>query len=120
MAFSSTTMCRPGSRGLPFLIDFNKDINPPWQSIQEMPNDTGLPSRQFWGRNRGPESLSHQRVLNEQVAALYNDHHDAICRFARLLLGNREDAEEVAQEIYAKLLEGRVVLPSSVSRSWLL
>lgn len=91
----------------------------PRQSIQKMPNDTGLPSRQFWGRNRGPESLSHKRVLNEQVTALYNDHHEAICRFARLLLGNRGDAEEVAQEIYAKLLEGRAVLPSSVSRSWL-
>src|SRR5713226_6277191 len=91
----------------------------PRQSIQKMPNDTGLLSRRFWGRNRGPESLSHQRVLNEQVRALYNDHHDATCRFARLLLGNRGDAEEVAQEIYAKLLEGRAVLPSSVSRSWL-
>jgi RNA polymerase sigma-70 factor, ECF subfamily len=84
-----------------------------------MPNDSGLPSRQFWGRNRGPESLSQQRVLIEQVTALYSHHHEAICRFARLVLGNRGDAEEVAQEIYAKLLEGRAVLPSSVSRSWL-
>jgi len=56
-------------------------------------------------------------VLNEQVTALYNDHHEAICRFALLLLGNRGDAEEVAQEIYAKLLEERAVLPSPFSRS---
>ena len=58
-------------------------------------------------------------MLNEQVTALYNGHHEAICRFARLFLGNRGDAEEVAQEIYAKLLEERAVLPSPVSRSWL-
>jgi len=58
-------------------------------------------------------------VLNEQVTALYRDHHEAICRFARLFLGNRGDAEEVAQDIYARLLEGRSALPSSVSRSWL-
>src|SRR5580704_8724735 len=91
----------------------------PRQFIQKMPKYAGLRPRQFGGRNRGRESLSHQRVLNEQVTALYSDHHEAICRFAWLLLGNRGDAEEVAQELYAKLLEGRAVLPSSVSRSWL-
>jgi len=78
-----------------------------------------LPSAELSGRNDGRESLSNQRVLSEQIAALYNDHHEAICRFARLFLGNRADAEEVAQEIYAKLLEGRAALPSTVSRSWL-
>ena len=78
-----------------------------------------LPSRQFFERNPGRESLSNQGVLSEQVAALYNDHHEAICRFARLFLGNRADAEEVAQEIYAKLLEERAELPSPVNRSWL-
>ncbi len=78
-----------------------------------------LTSRQFCGRNPGGESLSNQRVLSEHVGALYNDHHQAICRFARLFLGNRADAEEVAQEIYAKLLEERAALPSPVSRSWL-
>lgn len=71
------------------------------------------------GRKRIRESLSNQRVLNAQVTALYYDHHEAICRFARLYLGNPGDAEEVAQEIYAKLLGRRRTLPSPVNRSWL-
>src|SRR5262245_38680423 len=78
-----------------------------------------LLSIELYGRNPGRESLSNQRVLSGQVTALYNHHHDAICRFARLFLGSGGDPEEVAQEIYAKLLEQRATLPSPVSRSWL-
>lgn len=72
-----------------------------------------------FGRKSVRESFSLQRVLNEQVAALYRDHHERICRFVRLFLGNAADSDEVVQEIYAKLLEGRATLPSPVSRSWL-
>lgn len=58
-------------------------------------------------------------MLNEQVGALYRDHHETICRFGRLFFGNRGDSNEVAQEIYVKLLEGRAALPSPVTRPWL-
>jgi RNA polymerase sigma-70 factor, ECF subfamily len=91
-----------------------------WKSVRGCgPERSILLPIELYGRNPGRESLSSQRVLSEQVRAVYNEHHETICRFARLFLGNRGDAEEVAQEIYARLLEGRAALPTPLSRSWL-
>lgn len=65
------------------------------------------------------ESLSLQEVPSDPITALYIDHHEVISRFARLFLGNSEDAAEVVQEIYVKLLEGRMTLPPMIERPWL-
>ena len=58
-------------------------------------------------------------MCGPQVAALNQDHHDVLFRFARLFLGNPADAEEVVQDIYVKLLEQRAAVPGSITRPWL-
>jgi len=45
-------------------------------------------------------SASH----SEQVAALYREHHDALLALLQCRLSSRSDAQEIAQEVYVKLL----------------
>ena len=73
----------------------------------------------LFGREMPSESLYPQGALREQVAAFHREHHNTVFRFARLFLQCREDADDVVQEIYTKLLEGRASLPSPVTRPWL-
>jgi RNA polymerase sigma-70 factor (ECF subfamily) len=40
----------------------------------------------------------------ERVAALYREHHDALVALLQCRLGSRSDAQEIAQEVYVKLL----------------
>ncbi len=40
----------------------------------------------------------------EQVAALYREHHDALVALLHCRLSSRTDAQEIAQEVYVKLL----------------
>lgn len=40
----------------------------------------------------------------EQVAALYREHHDALVALLQCRLSSRTDAQEIAQEVYVKLL----------------
>jgi RNA polymerase sigma factor (sigma-70 family) len=51
-----------------------------------------------------PESLAPNEDCARALADLARNHHEALVRFLTLRTGSREDAQEVAQEAYAKLL----------------
>ena len=73
----------------------------------------------LFGRETARQSLYTQRMLSEQVVSFHRDHQEVVRSLARLFLQNREDADDVVQEVYTKLLEGRASLPFPVTRSWL-
>ena len=51
-----------------------------------------------------PASLAPKDDCARALADLARSHHEALVRFLTLRTGSREDAQEVAQEAYAKLL----------------
>lgn len=65
-------------------------------------------------RNDDPRS-DGTPAHGERVAALYREHHDALVALLQCRLGSRSDAQEIAQEVYVKLLTmtdlGRVESP---------
>ncbi len=54
------------------------------------------------GHDRGPEA-NQQRAL--EVERLFRDHNDSLVRFLTLRLRSRNEAREVAQEAYVRLLQ---------------
>lgn len=52
------------------------------------------------------EAVDMLKLKNEFIETVYRDHERAIFRFLLALLKNRQDAEEVKQEVFLKLLQG--------------
>jgi RNA polymerase sigma-70 factor (ECF subfamily) len=58
-------------------------------------------------------SYSHSEASNEMVARLYREYNDALVRYLSVKLRSTHDAEEVAQEAYARMLG--IDQPNSIS-----
>ncbi|EIL96489.1 MULTISPECIES: RNA polymerase sigma factor [Rhodanobacter] len=54
--------------------------------------------------HRAPADAAAQPGHAEQVAALYREHHGVLVAFLQCRLNSRADAQEIAQEVYVKLL----------------
>ncbi len=55
------------------------------------------------GRGQGPPGSAEDR--SREVAALFREHNQLLVRFLRTRLGSEQEAREVAQEAYVRLLQ---------------
>lgn len=72
----------------------------------------------------GPSLTNHfERIRKGDEAAfetLFREHYEMLCHFARKLLGNMEEAEELVQDLFVQLWDKRDQLPEAMSmRSYL-
>ncbi|HSK67697.1 MAG TPA: sigma-70 family RNA polymerase sigma factor [Candidatus Limnocylindria bacterium] len=66
-------------------------------------------------RNPGEQALS-----DEEVEALYLRFGTDVLRVSYFYLGNREQAEDVTQDVFVRLMENRPVLTPGSEKAWLL
>jgi RNA polymerase sigma-70 factor (ECF subfamily) len=60
------------------------------------------------GRDRsgsGPAGAADRRARAEEVSRLFREHNRALVSFVRTRIGNEQEAKEVAQEAYVRLLQ---------------
>lgn len=56
----------------------------------------------------------------EQIGALFRQYGDDVFRLAMSILGSRQDAEDVCQDVFLKLADGKVTLLPGKEKAWLL
>lgn len=59
-------------------------------------------------------------VSDEQIELLYQQYGTDVLRVSYFYLGNREQAEDVTQDVFLRLMEHRPVLYPGSEKSWLL
>ena len=58
-------------------------------------------------------SLAEQKLTAEEVRRLYDRHGPALLAYARSFLADAAMAEDVVQQVFMKLLQGRATLPDA-------
>ncbi len=66
-----------------------------------------------------PEENGAENV-HEQAAALYERYATDVLRVSYFYLGNREQAEDVTQDVFVRLMENKPVLIPGSEKAWLL
>ena len=61
-----------------------------------------------------------QPVSDEQVEQLYLQYGNDVLRVSYFYLGNREQAEDVTQDVFVRLMENKPVLVPGSEKAWLL
>ena len=61
-----------------------------------------------------------QPVSDEQVEQLYLQYGNDVLRVSYFYLGNRQQAEDVTQDVFVRLIENRPALKPGSEKSWLL
>lgn len=61
-----------------------------------------------------------QPVTDEQIEQLYAQYGTDVLRVSYFYLGNREQAEDVTQDVFVRLMENRPALKPGSEKSWLL
>ena len=59
-------------------------------------------------------------VSDEDIARLYEQYGNDVLRVSYFYLGNREQAEDITQDVFVRLMENRPVLIPGSEKSWLL
>ena len=65
-------------------------------------------------------SPSPQPVSDEDIERLYRQYGNDVLRVSYFYLGNREQAEDVTQDVFVRLIENRPALKPGSEKSWLL
>ncbi len=66
------------------------------------------------------QTQAPQPVSDEQIEQLYRDYGNDVLRVSYFYLGNREQAEDITQDVFIRLMENRPVLIPGSEKSWLL
>ncbi|MGI6724906.1 MAG: RNA polymerase sigma factor [Christensenellales bacterium] len=61
-----------------------------------------------------------QAVSDEDIDRLYRQYGTDVLRVSYFYLGNREQAEDVTQDVFVRLIENRPALKPGSEKSWLL
>jgi RNA polymerase sigma-70 factor (ECF subfamily) len=66
------------------------------------------------------EGPGPQPVNDEQIEQLYAQYGTDVLRMSYFYLGSREQAEDITQDVFVRLMENRPVLNPGSEKSWLL
>jgi RNA polymerase sigma-70 factor (ECF subfamily) len=69
-----------------------------------MSTNRSLPALSLYGTDRRMKALADLPDSPAECEALYREHGARVLRLARLLLDDRQEAQDVAQEVFLKLL----------------
>ncbi len=67
-----------------------------------------------------PENQAQGPVTDEQIEQLYLQYGNDVLRVSYFYLNNREQAEDVTQDVFIRLMDNRPVLIPGSEKSWLL
>lgn len=67
-----------------------------------------------------PQAQGLEPVSDAQIEQLYLDYGTDVLRMSYSYLGNRQQAEDVTQDVFVRLMENRPVLKPGSEKSWLL